>query len=205
MTLRNGSARLAHARRSASPRARLGPVFSVATGLFEGLVRHRWRLNRRWKSSRGSRQTPATESNCVAEGGSCWEHPGKPATRGNAHDLRMRGGEQLDVELRAATKVNSIRLRGSASLQGKGEALTHRVRRRRAEDDRGCLFDREDGSNVDRVHEGGWRQHGAKVKRSKMGSTAVGSRLLAAADRDPTVALKRRNGRGARGVREMET
>ena len=37
-TVRNGGARLAHARRSASPKARLGPVFSVAAGLFEGLL-----------------------------------------------------------------------------------------------------------------------------------------------------------------------
>ena len=116
-----------------------------------------------------------TESNCVAA---------------------RRGGEQLEVNPRSATKVNPIRPTGAASLRlvvkpgTERELVAPRAQRRR----RG----RGEWLGAER-REGGAREAGRPDRGSVFGRKVTRSGVRA-----PIRAMKRRNGRGAKGGREVE-
>ena len=118
---------------------------------------------------------PETESNCVAA---------------------RRGGEQLEVNRRSATQVNPIRPAGAANLRlvvkprTEREPVALRARRRRR-GKRGWLgAERREGGAREAGRPGRWSVARRKVRRSGV--------------RAPIRAVKRRNGRGAKGGREVE-
>src|SRR5258707_6979513 len=82
----------------------------------------------------------------------------RPVTDGNCVAAR-RGGEEPEVNVQSATKVNSIRPCRSASLRIQGEARTGETRKPTTL--RGSVIKRSWG------RWGGWRRNGRKARHMK--------------------------------------